>query len=161
MSAIGTKRTSPGALHMSAFGGKADIQLPPINTVIGAKRANKFTPQPKRPEGCRRCYPAQTNSLWFGRWFKAEQSNVLSELATRRHHSWQPTLFSADCASVPESSSQDAEYLRSQISDRSSYTLYCFERSHFANRPEFGTPKISTRLHQSYIVVFTFPGFLE
>ncbi len=25
MSAIGTKRTSPGALHMSAFGCKADI----------------------------------------------------------------------------------------------------------------------------------------
>ena len=25
MSAIGTKRTSPSALHMSAFGGKADI----------------------------------------------------------------------------------------------------------------------------------------
>ena len=27
MSAIGTKRTSPSALHMSAFGGKADIAL--------------------------------------------------------------------------------------------------------------------------------------
>ena len=25
MSAFGTKRTSPSALHMSAFGGKADI----------------------------------------------------------------------------------------------------------------------------------------
>ena len=25
MSAIGTKRTSPSALHMSAFGGKADM----------------------------------------------------------------------------------------------------------------------------------------
>ena len=28
MSAIGTKRTSPSALHMSAFGGKADIGKP-------------------------------------------------------------------------------------------------------------------------------------
>ena len=27
MSAIGTKRTSPSALHMSAFGGKADIEI--------------------------------------------------------------------------------------------------------------------------------------
>jgi hypothetical protein len=27
MSAIGTKETSPSALHMSAFGGKADITL--------------------------------------------------------------------------------------------------------------------------------------
>ena len=27
MSAIGTKRTSPSALHMSAFGGKADIKI--------------------------------------------------------------------------------------------------------------------------------------
>ena len=28
MSAIGTKRTSPSALHMSAFEGKADIRYP-------------------------------------------------------------------------------------------------------------------------------------
>jgi hypothetical protein len=27
MSAIGTKRTSPSALHMSAFGGIADVRL--------------------------------------------------------------------------------------------------------------------------------------
>ena len=27
MSAIGTKQTSPSALHMSAFGGKADMRL--------------------------------------------------------------------------------------------------------------------------------------
>ena len=31
MSAIGTKRTYRAALHMSAIGGKADIQLAPIN----------------------------------------------------------------------------------------------------------------------------------
>ena len=27
MSAIGTKQTSPSALHMSAFGGKADMTI--------------------------------------------------------------------------------------------------------------------------------------
>ena len=43
MSAIGTKRTSPVALHMSAFGGKADIafgiprqQRPPDQTELGS-----------------------------------------------------------------------------------------------------------------------------
>jgi hypothetical protein len=45
MSAIGTKRTSLVALHMSAFGGKADIldrkadiELAPITVFIGGNR---------------------------------------------------------------------------------------------------------------------------
>ena len=36
MSAIGTKRTSLVAPHMSAFGGKADIRLAPITVFIGS-----------------------------------------------------------------------------------------------------------------------------
>ena len=36
MSAIGTKRTYACALHMSAFGGKADIRLAPITMFIGS-----------------------------------------------------------------------------------------------------------------------------
>jgi hypothetical protein len=35
MSAIGTKQTWASALHMSAFGGKADIRLAPITVFIG------------------------------------------------------------------------------------------------------------------------------
>jgi hypothetical protein len=34
MSAIGTKRTSLVALHMSAFGGKADMPLCPANVLL-------------------------------------------------------------------------------------------------------------------------------
>ena len=39
MSAIGTKRTSLVALHMSAFGGKADMRQnsrDALNTIVGA-----------------------------------------------------------------------------------------------------------------------------
>ena len=36
MSAFGPKRTSVVALHMSAFGGKADIELAPIKKIIGS-----------------------------------------------------------------------------------------------------------------------------
>ena len=35
MSAIGTKQTWASALHMSAFGGKADIESLPITVFIG------------------------------------------------------------------------------------------------------------------------------
>jgi hypothetical protein len=41
MSAIGPKRTWPSALHMSAFGGKADMTLcgnPLSRSLLGAKR---------------------------------------------------------------------------------------------------------------------------
>jgi len=37
MSAFGTKRTSPSALHMSAFGGKADMCLCAANVCFSPK----------------------------------------------------------------------------------------------------------------------------
>ena len=38
MSAIGTKRTSACALHMSAFGGKADMRFAPQMSAYDPKR---------------------------------------------------------------------------------------------------------------------------
>ena len=40
---FGTKRTSACALHMSAFGGKADIRLGPIKLLIGANWIVRFS----------------------------------------------------------------------------------------------------------------------
>ena len=45
MSAFGTKRTSLVALHMSAFGGKADMAFrgsPLLRSLLGAKRTWRF-----------------------------------------------------------------------------------------------------------------------
>ena len=48
MSAIGTKRTCRVALHMSAFGGKADITPTPQNEIVWrlAPKFNSFWPDP-------------------------------------------------------------------------------------------------------------------
>ena len=43
MSAIGPKRTSPLALHMSAFGGKADIAFCGANVCFDPKRTKLQT----------------------------------------------------------------------------------------------------------------------
>jgi hypothetical protein len=59
MSAFGPKRTSLIALHMSAFGGKADMTLcgnPLSRSLLGAKRTSRFALQmsaydPKRTSG--------------------------------------------------------------------------------------------------------------
>ena len=48
MSAIGTKRTCTSALHMSAFGGKADMTLcgnPLLRSLLGVKRTSLFAAQ--------------------------------------------------------------------------------------------------------------------
>ena len=55
-SAIGTKRTSPSAMHTSAFGGNADMTFcgnPLSRSLLGAKRTCPFAlhmsaPDPKR-----------------------------------------------------------------------------------------------------------------
>jgi hypothetical protein len=77
MSAIGTKRTSPSALHMSAFGGKADILFA---TGLGA--LGLLEPPKKKKRASRCCRLGACGKLSAHKGFQVwHRSNQLPAIA--------------------------------------------------------------------------------
>ena len=55
MSAIGTKRTYVGALHMSAFGGKADMPSSDVAKVKKVKACSRYRGTPVEQKSLSMC----------------------------------------------------------------------------------------------------------
>ena len=77
MSAIGTKRTYQVALHMSAFGGKADITIKRLKCLLLTQSGHRYElclskrPQSERCQNRPRRGPAALSSLWTSGWLIA------------------------------------------------------------------------------------------
>jgi hypothetical protein len=66
MSAIGPKRTSLVAAHMSAFGGKADIIIP--DPWVGGTKQNVRSEEPRRAEVRQELLDAFTKCVSGRQW---------------------------------------------------------------------------------------------
>ena len=80
MSAIGTKRTLPSALRMSAFGGKADIAAPPGSRT----KAHRDKPPPLTPPARERAEPPVNRPPCGANWMSAGTHTSLSYTKVRK-----------------------------------------------------------------------------